>query len=118
MYDIQRPVVRYVYSKLSATFALFPVLSLRTPTHNYVLSTSSLPLPLSTPAQLQCLHSGVWEPGNEASLGSFTLVARVDQIPVSTKWLVACQLLNLKQTSMNWNESRQQVNMQLDPFHS
>ena len=23
----------------------------------------------STPAQLQCSHSGVWEPGNEASPG-------------------------------------------------
>ena len=46
-----------------------------TPMHNWGGSTSCLPLSLftwqniglSTPEQLRCLHSGVWEPGNEAT---------------------------------------------------
>ena len=64
-------------SKLPATFAFFPVLS-RGYAHAqltplYLLSTFGAfhvtkNTRLSTPAQLQCSHSGAWEPGNEASI--------------------------------------------------
>ena len=62
-------------SKLPATFALFPVLSLgyaHTQLSSlYLLSTFTAShvrknTRFSTPAQLQCSRSGAWEPGNEA----------------------------------------------------
>ena len=63
-------------SKTPATFAIFPVLSLG---YAHTQSRSFYPhstveaahirksTRLSTPAQLQCSHSGTWEPGNETN---------------------------------------------------
>ena len=69
-----------LFSKLPATFALFPVLS-RGYAHAqlssfYLLSTFGAfhvtkNTRLSTPAQLQCSRSGAWEPGNEANQNMF-----------------------------------------------
>ena len=62
-----------IFSKLLATFVHFPVLSLRVcPCAIKVFSTFGAAhvrkhTRLSPPAQLQCLHSGAEEPGNEAS---------------------------------------------------
>ena len=62
-------------SKFPTTFALFPVPSLGYAhaqlSSLYLLSTfgafhMTKNTRLSTPAQLQCLCSGMWEPGNEA----------------------------------------------------
>ena len=62
--------------KLPATFTLFPVLSRRYAHAQlsplYLLSTFGAfhvtkNTRLSTPAQLQCLRSRAWKPGNEAS---------------------------------------------------
>ena len=71
VYDIRPPID--TCSKLPATFALFPVLSLGyahaqlrsfypLSTFNDFLGTKNTRL--SMPAQLQC--SGLWDPGNEA----------------------------------------------------
>ena len=76
------PQLLYTCSRLPATFALFSVLSLGyAHAHSrsaYLVSTFDSAhvrknTSLSTPAQLQCSHSGVWEPGNKAtsSLPSF-----------------------------------------------
>ena len=63
-------------SKLPATFTPFPVLSLWVCPRTIKVSLPPLYLQqfshgkntrLSPPAQLQCLYSGVWEPGNEAT---------------------------------------------------
>ena len=63
--------------KLPATFALFSVVRLGYAhaqlSSLYLLSTfgafhMTKNTRLSTPAQLQCSHSGAWEPGNEATV--------------------------------------------------
>ena len=62
-------------NKLPVTFALFPVLcrgythaqlSSLYPLSSFTASHVRKNTRLSTPAQLQCSHSGVWEPGNKA----------------------------------------------------
>ena len=82
VYDIRCPIATGVdtCSKLPATFALFPVLSCR---HAHAQLSSLYPLSTFTtshvrkntrlfvPAQLQCSHSGAWEPGNEANTRLF-----------------------------------------------
>ena len=52
-------------SKLPAIFALFHVL-VRPRAIKVCLPLCEKNTRLSTPAQLQCLHSGAWESGNEA----------------------------------------------------
>ena len=66
--------IHVVSCLLLLPFFLFQVLGM--PMHTHGLSILCLPLTvlmwlkntsLSTPAQLQCSYSGVWEPGNEAT---------------------------------------------------
>ena len=82
-------------SKLPATFAFFPVLS-----HGYshaqlntfyLLSTFTAfhmtkNTRLSTPAQLQCLCSGAWEPGNEATGRYKKVGAKASPTVCKNKW--------------------------------
>ena len=72
VYDIRPPIARY---KFPATFTLFSVVRLGYAQAQlsslYLLSIFGAfhvtkNTRLSTPAQLQCLRSGAWEPGNEA----------------------------------------------------
>ena len=73
--DLSMNILPQIASKCLLLSLFFPVLSLRYVhpqlSSLYLLSTFTAShvrknTRLSTPAQLQCSHSGAWEPGNEA----------------------------------------------------
>ena len=70
VYDMCQPIALYIVCVVSSTIAPFHVLFGYTHAQ-LVSSTLCLLLTgltyLFTPAELQCSHSRVWEPGNEAS---------------------------------------------------